>query len=622
MDAITLKKRLTGFNWFKRKLKKFSNSFNLAILFGVMSFISVASTYVVISQTDNPFGPDYKIVLRFIVIDLIFLLALTAVICKRIAMLIIERRKGSVGSRMQSRIVKMFSLVAVVPSIFMAIFSLVFFNYGIQAWFDKKVNTAIDESVEIARLYLEEHKKIITADILGVARDLNRDAYNMRLDPGSFNKKLAILAGVRKLPEAIVFQKSDDRSVVLARTSLSFSLKMILEDMNIETFNRARDGELVILTNEKDDRVIALVRLENYFNAYLLVGRFVDNKIINHIESTEGAANEYTKLKSSMSELQIKFFIIFVIVALLLLLVVVWFGFIFAVALVDPVRDLIVATERVKNGDLTVRVYEGHENDEVATLARAFNSMAEKLEKQRTELISAQRRSAWSDVARRIAHEIKNPLTPIQLATDRLKRKYAQEMEGKEEFYKYIDTISRNIASIGNMVEEFVNFARTPPPVFVNSDICKLVKDVIFSREEGNEKIIIDYEIPDKKIILNCDPGQIGRVMTNLLKNAEESIEDLFSVDSDIKKGSIFVKLYKKNGYCYIDIKDNGKGFTESILERITEPYVTTKSKGTGLGLAIVKKIMEDHSGEIKFSNIKSGACVSLIFPIDRKVIV
>ncbi|PIR39261.1 MAG: histidine kinase [Alphaproteobacteria bacterium CG11_big_fil_rev_8_21_14_0_20_39_49] len=618
MNILAKDLKNINFARFKAWSRRAFRTKNLSIIFAVASILSVMATYFAISNNENPLVPDSKDVLVWIVVDIVFLLSLTAVVARRIVRLVVERRKGSVGSMLQARMVLMFSMVAIVPSIVMAVFSLIFFNYGIQAWFDKKVSTAIDGSVEIARLYLEEHKKIIAADILGVARDLNRDAYNMRRDPGSFSQKLAILAGVRKLPEAIVFQKNEGRSVLLARTKLSFSLEMILEDMPIDTFNQARDGELVILTNERDDRVMALVRLENYFDSYLLVGRFVDTQIMNHIEITEGAANEYKKLESGVSNMQIKFFVIFLIVALLLLLAVVWFGFIFALALVNPVRGLIAATKRVSEGDLSARVSEGRDNDEVATLGRSFNKMAEQLERQRTELISAQRRSAWSDVARRIAHEIKNPLTPIQLATDRLKKKYASQLDNPEEFTKYVNTISRNVSSIGNMVEEFSSFARIPAPIFSHNDICSLISDVVFSRNETNSNISIDYDMPEEPVILNCDSNQMVRVMTNLIKNAEESILERMEKDKVLRHGQINVIVYVKENKCVINIVDNGKGFDRSVIDRITEPYVTTKSKGTGLGLAIVKKIIEDHSGELIFSNVEKGACVCIVFPIER----
>lgn len=594
-------------------LRGLLRSRNLAVIFTIASAVSVVATYFAITNSGNPFGPDPKNVLGLILIDLTFLLALTAVISKRVVRLIIERRKGLAGSRLQTRIVVMFSLVAIIPSIVMAVFSLVFFHYGIQSWFDSKVSTAIEGSVEIATLYLEEHKKIIGSDILGMANDLNRAASNIRKSPRSFNSKLSILAGIRKIPGAVVFKRNHDVNTIIARTNLSFSLEDIIDELSYNLMGKATKGELVILTNDKDDRVIALIRLENYFNTYLIVSRFVDTNIINHIELTEGAANEYTKLKAGISSLQIKLFIVFVIVSVLLLLVVVWAGFIFAVSLVKPVSSLISATEKVKGGDFSTRVQEGHEDDEMAMLGRAFNRMAEQLEYQRAELISAQRRSAWSDVARRIAHEIKNPLTPIQLATDRLRRKYSDNVEDKEVFSKYVNTISRNVNSIGNMVEEFVSFARIPQPVFSDNDIRELVGDVVFSRQSN--EVQINFSAPDQPIILHCDANQIARIMTNLLKNAEESIQDKKNsgnqVDSRIDVGVSLI-----DGRCDITIKDNGKGFDNSVFERLTEPYVTTKSKGTGLGLAIVRKIVEDHNGELKFSNIEGGACVCLSFPL------
>lgn len=599
-------------------LRKIGRTRNLAIMFAVASVVSVLATYASLTGSDNPLTDESQRVVALVVVDLIFLMGLTAIISRKVVRLMAERRKGSVGSMLQTRIVLMFSLVAIVPSIVMAMFSLVFFNYGVQAWFDQKVSTAINGSVEVARLYLEEHKKNIGADILAIARDLNRDVHNIRRDPSTFNSKLAILAGVRKLPEAIIFQKVQSDTNILARTRLSFSLEMILQSLSDEVFKRAQEGQLVIITTDAEDRVMALVRLEDFFDTYLLVGRFVDATIIEHMEETEGAATEYTMLKSGVSKLQVKYFVMFLIVSLLLLFVVVWAGFMFATALVDPVRGLIKATERVKEGDLSARVSEGHENDEVATLGRAFNDMARQLQRQRGELISAQRRAAWSDVARRIAHEIKNPLTPIQLATDRLRRKYSGQVEDKETFNKYIDTISRSVQSIGNMVEEFVSFARMPAPVFTDNDICTLMKDVVFSREDGDPAIHIECTTPPQAVMLNCDANQIVRVFTNLLKNAEESIQERRSSETRKKEGRIQVDVSVQDKQCHITIQDNGKGFSEAVLERVTEPYVTTKSKGTGLGLAIVKKIIEDHAGELKFANVKGGACVSICFPLER----
>lgn len=599
---------------------KFKRSRNLAIILAIASVISIVATYLAIARMHTPIGPEPRNVLILILIDLILLLSLAILISKRFIKLIIERRKGIIGSRLQTRIVIMFSLVAMIPTVIMVISSAVFFNYGIQSWFNNKVGTAIDGSVDIARSYLEEHKDMIRVDIVGMANDINHDAINLRRDPRSFSQKLSFLAGIRKLPEALVFQKSGyDKVTILAATNLSFSLQLDLEDLPKDVLARVQNGELVTLTSDSDDRVIAISRLENFFDTYLLVGRFVDNKIINYIEATQGAAKEYNSLKNNISRLQIKFFIVFIIVSLLLLLATAWVGFTFAVYLVKPISSLLEATDKVKKGDFSARVKEGHINDEMATLSRAFNRMSEQLDRQRSELISAQRRVAWEDVARRIAHEIKNPLTPIQLAAERLSKKYSGQVEDSETFNKYLNTISRNANSIGGMVDEFAGFARIPAPVFLSNNMCEILADVIFAREGIASGVEFETKISQTPIIKACDAGQISQVFTNLIKNAEESIQERKAADKEFTKGIIKVKISKIMNKCAISIKDNGKGFSSDIKERITEPYVTTKSKGTGLGLAIVKKIVEDHGGIIEFKNVSGGACVYLSFPLQQK---
>jgi len=597
--------------------KKITRSRSIAIIFAVASTFSIIATYFAIANSQSPFESDQNLVVLLIIIDLILLLSLAFLITRRLSRLIMERRRGIIGSRLQTRIVMMFSLVAMVPTIIMVISSAIFFNYGIQSWFNNKVSKAIDGSVDIARSYLEENKNIIRADIAGMASDINRDALSLSSDPVSFNHKLSFLAAIRKLPEALIFQKIGYGKVnIVASTSLSFSLQLDLQSLGKDVLEMAEKGELVTITSDKDDRVIALTRLDNFFDTYLLVGRFVDNKIINYIESTEGAAAEYKSLRSNISKLQIKFFVVFVIVSLLLLLATAWVGFVFAVYIVKPISSLLEATERVKKGDLTARVKQGPVNDEMATLSRAFNRMTEQLARQRDELISAQRRVAWADVARRIAHEIKNPLTPIQLAAERLKKKYSSQLEDGETFDRYLNTIARNVNSIGAMVDEFANFARIPAPIFEKNNMCDILEDSIFAREGIVKEIEFSRSISKKPIMINCDAGQITQVLTNLIKNAEESIIERQAGDKKFVKGIIKVKASQVMNKCGISIKDNGKGFADEIKARITEPYVTTKSKGTGLGLAIVKKIVEDHSGTIEFKNVSGGACVYLSFPL------
>lgn len=600
-----------------KKLSRFLlRSRNLAIVLSIAVIISLIATYAAITSKDSLFVSNIKSVIGFIVADLILILSLTTLIFRKFIALIVGRRKGVVGSRIQTKIVVMFSIAAIVPTIIMTVFSALFFNLGVESWFDKKISSSIEGSVAVAEGYLEEHRKIIRSDILAMANDINRDAYNIRMNPRTFASKVSILAGIRKLPEAIVFTKINGTTEILARTNLSFALQMILEDMPEKIIEQASKGELVTLTNESDDRVIALIRLDNFFDTYLLVGRFIDTNIINHIEFTKGASNEYTKLKNDRSALQIKFLIVFIIVSLIILLASVWLAFIFTGDLVRPISQLITAAEKVKGGNWSVRVDEGPEDDEMANLGRTFNKMIKQLDRQRKDLISAQRRSAWADVARRIAHEIKNPLTPIQLASERLQKKYMDKVDDPALFNRYVETINRNVKSIGDMVEEFSSFARIPAPKFSETDIGSLISDALFSRDGISNDVIYKYKKPDDAVIINCDYEQIFRVMTNLLKNSEESIEERKNNDGRLKEGWINIELQRDDNGCIIKISDNGKGFAKNIIERLTEPYVTTKSKGTGLGLAIVKKIIEDHNGQLSFKNTSAGAMVTVELPL------
>lgn len=583
------------------------------ILLVLASVVSVFLTYVTITREGAAFEKATSHIIVLVVLNFICVLSLVGLVTKRLMRLVVARKQGLEGSRLQTRIVVMFSLVATIPAVVMGLFSLLFFYYGIQAWFNKRVSTAIEESVAVAQGYFDEHKKIIRADIIGMANDFNRESLKITT-PQEFNKILSILAVVRKIPEAIVFQPLDKR--ILARTTFSYSLEFTLEDLGQDIIRRAALGELVILTSEQDDRVIALIKLENFFDAYLLVGRLMDSKIISHIESTEGAANEYQRLKSDISVMQIKFYAAFIIISLIILAVVVWYGIQFAAGLVRPVGALVAATEKIKKGDWDTRVEEGEQDDEIAVLSRAFNRMVDQLNAQRKEIVSIQTRAAWADVARRVAHEIKNPLTPIHLAAERLQRKYlVQIAEGdKSNFSRYTATIIRHVEDIGKMVEEFVNYARMPAPEFASHDISRLLKDIIFSRECANNNITYKVSLPQEAMMFTCDARQMHQVFTNIFKNAEESIAEKKLVSPSGFKGKIYVSLTGGKGHYVVTVEDNGKGFPSGLVERLAEPYVTTKAKGTGLGLAIVKKIIEDHKGDLIFENKPEGARVIIKF--------
>jgi two-component system nitrogen regulation sensor histidine kinase NtrY len=689
------------------------------------------ATYAVLTSSP-PFGPDPGTILAVLIIDLVLLLLLGIVVAWRIVTVWVARRRGSAGSRLHIRLVLLFGLVAAAPAVIVAVFSALFFQLGIQAWFSERVRTALMESVAVAEAYLQEHQQAIRADVLAMAYDMSREGPTLFGNPRRVSQVITTQAALRSLSEAVVF---DATGRVLARAGLSFSLEF--EPVPSWALEQARSGEVAILTGESDDRVRALVQLDRVFDIYLYVGRLVDSKVLNHMERTQRAVRAYEEAEGERSGLQITFAIIFLIVALLLLLAAVWVGLAVATHLARPISGLVTAAERVRAGDLAARVDEGPRQDELGTLSRAFNRMTSQLESQRsevveanrqldmrrrfteavlsgvsagvigldhrgrinlpnrpasellaieldrligkdlaevvpemgslvaksrarpdrlleaqvtlaagrrprtlfvriaaesvdseikgfvvtfddvTDLLSAQRKAAWADVARRIAHEIKNPLTPIQLSAERLKRRYLSQIKtDRETFKSCTDTIVRQVGDIGRLVDEFSSFARMPAPVMAKEDLCELCRQSVFLQRNAHASIDFECALPDEPVHVACDGRQIGQVLTNLLQNAAESVNGRkLPKRGKLVPGHVVVRVAPEEERALVEVEDNGTGFPRELRERLTEPYVTTRVKGTGLGLAIAQKIMEDHRGELILEDREGGgARVTLVF--------
>ena len=709
----------------------------LVILLMIAAFGMALLTFAVLTGW-APFGTSEKSVRRVLIllnIDLVLFLILGAVVARRLVQLWMERRRGAVGSRLHIRLVVLFSLVAVTPTIIVSVSSAVFFSLGIQTWFSDRVRTALSESNAVAQAYLKEHQQTIRGDILAMARDVTRLGPVATRDSKRFQRFIATQGALRALSEVVVF---DSSGRALARwNEIGFSL--FDEPVPIGALDRARRGETVILKAEAEDRVRALVKLEPYVDVFLYVTRFIDHRVLGHIDRTRSAVREYEELEGERSSIEITFAMVFIFVALMLLLSAIWVGLTFATRLARPISELVNAAEQVRSGDLTARVDEGHEADEVGTLSRAFNRMAEQLNAQRdhlveanrqlddrrhfmetvlagvssgvigldgmgrikvvnsaaaelsstkseeaigrrldemvpesadllsealshrtlpvsgqiilsdgthrqtvmvrispqggtdddqgyvvtfddiTELLSAQRKAAWSDVARRIAHEIKNPLTPIQLAAERLRRKYQQEITtDPETFVNCTDTIIRQVGDIGKLVDEFSAFARMPAPVIKPEDIVELSRNSMILFENAHRDISFVSRFGNEPIMVSCDARQIGQGLTNLLQNAVDAIEGKrANVPGLEEPGLIEIDIGAEDNQVIVSVRDNGKGLPDDEWrDRLTEPYVTTREKGTGLGLAIVRKIMEDHGGDLKLTDHPDGgAIVSLVFP-------
>jgi two-component system nitrogen regulation sensor histidine kinase NtrY len=705
-----------------------------AVALTAAAIASGIATYGALTAS-APFDADVERVSLLLTLDLVLLLALGAIVARRVVALWAERRRGLAGSRLHVRLVAIFSLLAVLPAILTAAFATVIFYAGIQGWFSERVRTAVNESMAVAEAYLHEHQQAIRAEALAMGNDLNREAARLLGDPQRFAQVVATQAALRNLSEAIVF---DGGGRMLARSSLSFTLEF--EPIPDEALERARDGEVVLMVNDEDDRVRALVRLDRFVDTFLFVGRLVDSTVLSHMQNAQQAASVYRELEGQRSSIQITFTLVFAVVALLLLLAAVWTGLHFATTLVAPIGALIGAAERVRAGDLAARVPEQEPEDEVGSLARAFNRMTSQLESQRRELIeanrqldtrrrfteavlagvsagvlgldedgritlpngpaakllgledqealvggrlaelapelgelvsqarrrptrlsegqvqlrrgghvrtllvrvaaetaggevrgfvvtfddisellSAQRKAAWADVARRIAHEIKNPLTPIQLSAERLRRKYLKEISSDPEtFQMCTDTIVRQVGDIGRMVDEFSAFARMPSPVMSPQNLNELVRQAVFLQSSAHAEVKFETALPKGPLTVPCDGRQVSQALTNLLQNAVDAIEGRPPPPEgeQAPPGRVRISVEDRGDAVEVAIEDNGKGLPVEERDRLTEPYVTTRAKGTGLGLAIVKKIMEDHGGELILADAPgSGARVSLVIP-------
>jgi two-component system nitrogen regulation sensor histidine kinase NtrY len=672
--------------------------------------------------------------LLMLYIDLALALLLAAVVANRLARLWAQRMRGSAGAQLHVRLVMMFGIVAVTPAVVVAFLSGLFFHYGIQGWFNERVGRAVQNSVLAAEAYLVEHKSLIRADALAMANDLNLEASRLIADPVRFNQILSTQALFRNLTEALVL---DGTGRVVARTAFTYSLEF--ERFPREALEAARAGDVAMVIGDRDDRVRAMVRLDRFFDAYLYVGRPVDPKVLNYIDSARRASREYEQLRGARAYYQITFVGIFAAVALLLLLAAIWVGLLFANHLARPIASLIAAAEKVRAGDLETRVPEVGVGDEVGSLSRAFNRMASQLANQQhelmeanrqldlrnrfteavlsgvsagvvgldhrgrvnlpnraasqllgvdlnqaigrelaetvpeiaaviaearhraerapdtqirlvrggrartllvrvsvdrsdgeikgfvvtfddiTELQSAQRTAAWADVARRIAHEIKNPLTPIQLSAERLKRKYLKEIASDPETFKTCtDTIVRQVGDIGRMVDEFSAFARMPAPVMKAENLAEMCHHAIHLQKHARHDVEFVLKLPPGDLKLPCDARQVSQALTNLLQNALDAIDGREAAPGKtLPPGRVELTVERQPRSVAVTVADNGRGLPVEGRERLTEPYVTTRTKGTGLGLAIVKKIMEDHGGEVRLGdNPGGGAVVALEFPI------
>jgi len=486
-----------------------------------------------------------------------------------------------------------FAGISLIPSISIMTFFFYFFSSNLQSWFDSKISSILNKSSYIAESYINEHVLQMKQTAFYVSEDINQIFYQIIDNRKLFNQILSKQAYLRSVDEAIIFDKLSKG--IIAQTNLSFSLSFV--NISDEAIDMADKGEIVEIKSDPT-KIRILIKIRNQANIYLLIGRLIDREIIDHIYDVEGTIDQYLSFKKKNNLLQLKVATIYIFLSLIILICSISVGNIVISRILDRLKSLILTTKLVKGGDLSAKVEEDDKNDEISILNSAFNDMTEQLNLQRKDLIVAQRALAWSDIARKIAHEIKNPLTPMQLCAEMLLKKFKSEVSDAKKFENYLLTILKHCEDIRRIVGEFVDFARFPHPVFEVCDIVKIIQDNIRSRIIlfPDVKYTFNYQQESLKFI--CDPNQINQIMINILKNAEESMKE-----NSCENQSIEIKLEKEDMYIKIIINDSGPGFAKEALDNATEAYFTTRAKGTGLGLAIVKKIAQDHYGEIRIKN-------------------
>lgn len=692
----------------------------LALFAVVIALLSAVLTFVVLTGLSR-IEPTPQVVRSFLLLNAATILLLVGIILHEVWLVMQARRRGRAAARLHIQIVGLFSVIAVLPAVLVAVAANVTLDRGLDRLFSGATREAIQNSVSIARAYTDEHAQLIQGDILGMASDLTRAPATTRhlleTDPKSFQDLLTTSAASRNLPGAMLIDK-DRRVVAFADTGIQ--LTYAAPDAEFLSKVTETEPEIAVLPDE--NYVAAVIRLEGFNDTYLYVARQLDPRVVEQLKQTLAGAAEYAAIESRRLGIQVNFALMFAVIALTILMASVLIGLNFANGLVAPIRRLMSAASSVSTGDLHVQVPVNRSGGDLAQLGETFNKMTQELRTQRdelvnaselidsrrrfieavlssasagiigvdgagnvgilnrsaeklighaesetldhplsdvlpelddimktardgtqrlvqgqitilrdgqernlsvrvtaeqtnpsrdsyiitlddiTELVSAQRTSAWGDVARRIAHEIKNPLTPIQLSAERIRRKFGRAItDDKAIFEQCTDTIIRQVDDIRRMVDEFSRFARMPKPVIEGEDVADTVRQAVFLMKVAHPEIDIEADLKQDPLRAQFDRRLISQALTNIIKNATEAIEAVPS--EELGKGRIDVVAARDKDDILIDVIDNGIGLPKVARARLLEPYVTTREKGTGLGLAIVGRVLEDHGGRIELKD-------------------
>ena len=492
------------------------------------------------------------------------------------------------GSRANRKYITFFSLFTLIPSILISLFSLFLLSFALDKYLDKKITTAVNNSYQIAKSYTEEVRNKTQSEIILIAYDLNKSINFLKTNVNQFKSFLNTQKLIRGMDEVHIIDikgslyLSTLKDIEKYRQPLPAALEMV-----------ANDKRPLKIINAYENQTASIIKLENFEGKYLYIVKYLDKKISKYLVESEEALNFYYTVLNKQTGIKISFIFIYLVIVSLLLFLSISIAIKFSSRFFRSINNLIIASSNIGKGNLDTKVPEVKADRDMELLNKNFNSMIDQLKTQQEKLIINQRHEAWESLARKLAHEIKNPLTPIQLTIDRLKQ----------------------INQIENLVNEFSDFARMPKPILKDNDLVTIIKENINLLKELDDKIEINFNPTLNEVLFNSDNEQLSRAFFNLIKNSIESIQEKRH-DNINFKGKIIIDLNDDSTHIDFIIIDNGVGFKifADNIKDILNPYFTTKEKGTGLGLSIVNKIINDHNGSLRFTSLEDGAKIQIKF--------
>ncbi len=578
---------------------------SITLLIGFLTFLTfINRSFLELNQNNL----QYLLILNIFLLFLLFIFIFSEI--KKSIKIDIDKD----GLSSNKRYITYFSLFTLIPSILISVFSLFLFSFALEKYFDKKVTTVVNNSYELAKSYVQEVRNKIEADIIMIAFDTNKSAKFLNDNINEYSRFLNTQKLIRDVDEIHIIDREKNLLYSTEERKkynppVDRALNLVLED----------DRPLKII-NAPENISAAIMRLQSFDNRFLYVVKFLEKDISNYLSESQEAINFYYTVEERSTGIKISFAIIYIIIVTLLLFVSITIAIRFSSRFFRSINNLIIASTAIGKGELDTKVPELKTDKDMEILNKNFNLMTDQLKTQQEKLIINERHEAWGSLARKLAHEIKNPLTPIQLTIDRIKNKYLEKFPENEKnnFKENLKIINNQINQIENLVNEFSDFARMPKPILKDNDLIKIVEENINLLSEVDNSIEIILNKKNNAIIFNCDKEQISRAFFNIIKNSIESIQQKSQKTTGFKK-KISIDIYEDNDHIKFILTDNGVGFGEikGKIKNILNPYFTTKKDGTGLGLSIVNKIINDHDGELNFFSIKDGAKVEIIFDVN-----